>query len=73
MDRPGYLFPEEEYSFGDVVESVKAYFKEELTKDRLGQRMSSLMSLEQNPLLRIAPLEIKIWGCSWAYSLPKMT
>lgn len=68
---PGYLFPEEEYSFGDVVESVKAYFKEELTKDRLGQRMSSLMSLEQNPLLRIAPLEIKNLGMQLGVQLAK--
>ena len=59
---PGYLFAEENFSFADVVKATAFYFREELTKDRLGRRMSSLMSLEQNPFLRIFPLELKNLG-----------
>lgn len=59
---PGYLFSEENFSFADVVKATADYFREELTKDRLGRRMSSLMSLEQNPFLRIFPLELKNLG-----------
>ena len=68
---PGYLFAEEDFSFTDVVQSVSAYFHEELTKERLGQRMSSLMGLEQNPILRIFPLELKNLGMQLGAQLAK--
>lgn len=56
---PGYHFSEGEHQFGDIVKSVDAYFKEELTEERLGSHMSSYMKLEQHPLIRFIPLELK--------------
>ena len=49
-------------SFGDVVQELKQYFSNELTKDQVAVRMNELMGLERNPILRILPLEIKNFG-----------
>lgn len=56
---PGYLFDQGPMEFKEIVESVGQYFKEELTKERLAERMAELVGLERNPLLRMAPLELK--------------
>lgn len=56
---PNYVFKEEAYDFKEVVETVNHYFKQELTTENVGRHMSTFMKLERNPLLRIAPLEIK--------------
>lgn len=59
---PFYLFTTEDYQFGDVVNTVRNYFKEELTKEGLGRRFSHLMRMECNPILRFFPLELKNIG-----------
>ena len=45
--------------FQDVVKGVKEQFESELSKERLAMRMSELVRLEKNPLLRMVPLEAK--------------
>ena len=59
---PHYRFQQEEYNFEDVVNQVRDYFKEELTKDGLGRRFSYFMRMECNPLLRFFPLGLKNIG-----------
>ena len=56
---PGYQFPEGDYAFEDIVKTVDAYFKQELTQEKLGSHMSMYMKLEQHPVLRFVPLELK--------------
>lgn len=79
---PGYLFKGgkgenngmdqgDQYDFREVVEAVNAYFKKELTAERLGQRMSSLMGLELNPILRLIPLQLKNIGMQLGVQLAK--
>ncbi|MBU9746023.1 hypothetical protein KTH81_19565 [Lachnospiraceae bacterium ASD3451] len=59
---PYYRFGPGHSSFGDVVQELKQYFSNELTKDQVAVRMNELMGLERNPILRILPLEIKNFG-----------
>ena len=54
----GYRFHGED-SFEDVLKEVKEFFKKELTKEGLSMRMNDLISLEENPFLRVTPLGIK--------------
>lgn len=56
---PGYHFTGKEYDFKDILETVKEYFKEELTPEKLCRHMSAFMALERNPILRLAPLALK--------------
>lgn len=56
---PGYQFPEGDYEFEDIVRTVDAFFKQELTREKLGSHMSMYMKLEQHPILRFVPLELK--------------
>lgn len=56
---PGYCFKDKEYDFEEVLRTVKAYFKEELTPERVTRHMSLYMALERNPVLRLVPLELK--------------
>ena len=56
---PGYRFESGVSSFEDVLEQVRVYFEEELTKEKITSRMNELIRLERNPLLRITPLELK--------------
>lgn len=56
---PGYRFPEGDYQFTDILKTVKEYFKEELTKEKVSSHMSTYMKLERNPILRLAPLGLK--------------
>ncbi|MDD3362710.1 MAG: DUF6320 domain-containing protein [Hespellia sp.] len=56
---PEYRFREGEQSFRQVLESVKEYFKTELTAEKMAENMSQLVALEHHPLLRFAPLELK--------------
>jgi NRPS condensation-like uncharacterized protein len=46
-------------TFSDVIQDVKEQFQKELDKERIGMRMSALVKLERNPLLRAVPLELK--------------
>lgn len=59
---PFYKFGSESADLKDVIASVKNYFREELTKERLGTRMGNLVRLEYNPFLRVTPLELKNLG-----------
>ncbi|MGI5967875.1 MAG: hypothetical protein ACOX65_13205 [Anaerotruncus rubiinfantis] len=54
----GYGFPEG-WTFPDVVAAVAQSFTEELTADRLRQRMNEFSALEHNALARIMPLAAK--------------
>lgn len=56
---PGYRFQDKAYDFQDILRTVKEYFMEELTPERVGRHMGLYMALERNPLLRLAPLELK--------------
>lgn len=53
------LMPGEEASFEDVLEQVKKVFKEELTKEKLQERIVQNVTIEKNFLLRIVPLIVK--------------
>ncbi|MEG0793919.1 MAG: DUF6320 domain-containing protein, partial [Lachnospiraceae bacterium] len=56
---PGFQFGSEDDSFETVLMHVKEYFAEELTQDRMAKRMNEYTRLENHPILRFAPLEIK--------------
>lgn len=56
---PGYRFTQTGYDFQDILKTVSEYFKEELTTENVSRHMSLYMKLERNPVLRLAPLEIK--------------
>ena len=68
---PGYLFAEEYFSFTDVVQSVSAYFHEELTKERLGQRIEQSYGPGTKSHPAYFPSELKNLGMHWAHSLQK--
>lgn len=56
---PGFHFQDWDGSFETVLEQVRQHFKEELTKEKMETHMSELLALEMNPVLRLAPLELK--------------
>lgn len=56
---PGYQFGQKEDTLQDVIAHVKMFFQEELTKDKMAMHMNDLIALERNPLLRLAPLQLK--------------
>lgn len=54
----GYQF-ERTTAMQDVIRHLKTVFEEELVKEKIEDKMSELVRLEKNPLLRAVPLEIK--------------
>ena len=56
---PGYQFGGGKDSFEDVLEAVKLYFKENLTKEHMAGRMNELIAIEKHKILKWAPLELK--------------
>lgn len=56
---PGYQFGHGEDSFEQVLEYVKNYFEENLTKEEIARRMNELIAFEKNKYLKWAPLELK--------------
>lgn len=57
---PGYEFtPGMETNFNHVLEVVNAYFKEELTEEKMAARMNEYTRLEKHPVLRYVPLDAK--------------
>lgn len=56
---PGYQFGEEKDSFEDVLEAVKIYFRENLSKEHMAGRMNELIAIEKHKILKWAPLELK--------------
>ena len=56
---PGYQFGEEKDSFEDVLETVKIYFRENLSKEHVAGQMNELIAIEKHKILKWAPLELK--------------
>lgn len=56
---PAYRFGEEKDSLAEVIKAVKSIFDEELTAQKMAERMNDYIALEVNPILRLAPLELK--------------
>ena len=56
---PGYQFGGGKDSFEDVLEAVKLYFQENLSKEHMAGRMNELIAIEKHKLLKWAPLELK--------------
>ena len=56
---PGYQFGGGKDSFEDVLEAVKLYFQENLSKEHMAGRMSELIAIEKHKILKWAPLELK--------------
>ena len=56
---PGYQFGEGKDSFEDVLETVKLYFQENLSKEHMAGRMNELIAIEKHKILKWAPLELK--------------
>lgn len=59
---PEFQFQSEEDTFEKVLNTVKTYFEEELTKEKMTDNMSQILALSHHPILRFAPLEIKNMG-----------
>ena len=56
---PGYQFGGGKDSFEDVLEAVKLYFQENLSKAHMAGRMNELIAIEKHKILKWAPLELK--------------
>ena len=56
---PGYRFGEGKDSFEDVLEATKLYFEENLSKEKIAERMNNLIAYEKHKILKWAPLELK--------------
>ena len=56
---PGYQFGGGKDSFEDVLEAVKLYFQENLSKEHMAGRMNELIAIEKHKILKCAPLELK--------------
>lgn len=56
---PGYQFGGGKDSFEDVLEAVKLYFHENLSKEHMAGRMNELIAIEKHKILKWAPLELK--------------
>ncbi len=66
---PGYHFGvEEDHTLEAVIRSVKRYFDEELTKEKMEGRMNEYTRLEKHPLLRLTPLEVKNLGIQLVFT-----
>lgn len=59
---PGYQFGAGKDSFDEVLACVKKYFEDNLTIEQVAAHMNELITLEMNPVLRFAPLELKNLG-----------
>ena len=55
----GHQFGQGRDDFKSVMADIKEYFTNELTKEKMAHRMNEYFSLEVNPILRLAPLELK--------------
>ena len=52
-------FGEGKDSFDDVLEATKQYFEENLSKEKIAERMNNLIAYEKHKILKWAPLELK--------------
>jgi len=71
----GYNFSTQSYKIEDMIAFIDAFFKKELTKERISARMHDLMDFEMNPFVRILPLELKLFAMQVAarFSSQKVT
>ena len=58
---PGYNFTTQDQSFEAILKYTKEFFETELTKEKMSAHISELLALELHPILRLAPLELKIY------------
>lgn len=56
----GFRFGGEREDLEYVIGQVDAFFRKELTPERMAARMDSLVRFEKNPLVRVLPLELKL-------------
>ncbi len=56
---PGHVFGKGKDSLEEVLEEVKQYFAQELTKEKMAEHMNELIALEMHPVLKFAPAELK--------------
>lgn len=57
---PWYNFKKRDNTeFEEVLKQTKEYFAEELTVEKMGERMNEYTRLEKNPILKFVPLDIK--------------
>lgn len=54
-----YDFNKKGTEISDIISSVDAYFKTEITKEKMASRMNSLITWEKKIYFRMIPLEIK--------------
>lgn len=54
-----YDFSKNPNDLPSVMESVKATFESELTKEKISAHINKLIAIEKNPLIRITPLFLK--------------
>lgn len=54
-----YKFKSKDDSFEDIIKSVHEQLKKGTTKENIIKRVNNMVSLEKNPIVRIAPLFIK--------------
>ena len=55
----GHQFGQGRDDIESVIADVKEYFEKELTKEKMADKINEYVSLEVNPILRLAPLELK--------------
>lgn len=56
---PGHVFGNGKDGFEEVLAEMKQYFAEELTKEKMADKMNELIALEMHPVLKFAPAELK--------------
>lgn len=56
---PGHAFGNGKDRFEEVLFEVKQYFAEELTREKMADKMNELIALEMHPVLKFAPAELK--------------
>ncbi|EEG75357.1 DUF6320 domain-containing protein [[Clostridium] hylemonae] len=56
---PGHRFGEGRDSFDEILNEVKKYFSDYLTKEHIAGHMNELIAFEKHKVLKWAPLEIK--------------
>lgn len=64
-----YDFEKNSGEFRDIVEKVEECFKNELTEEKLRERLYALGSLERNPFARVVPLVIKDFFMRIGYNI----
>ena len=58
-----------DWTFEDMLSITKEQFKDQLDKDKLQSRISSLVGFEKNPLIRVLPLVLKTIAFKIGYQI----